>query len=95
MISMEIWQFIIIVVLVLLVTAVATFFITRKIFQNQLKKNPPINEAAIRAMMTQMGRTPSEKQVRAVMRSMDEANGTSMTSSNNKSKDKKDKKKNK
>ena len=29
----------------------------------------------IRAMMTQMGRTPSEKQVRAVMRSMNEAKG--------------------
>ena len=27
----------------------------------------------IRAMMTQMGRTPSEKQVRAVMRSMNDA----------------------
>ncbi len=72
MIQMEIWQFIIIVLLLILVSAVVTFFVTRKIFQNQLKKNPPINEAAIRAMMTQMGRTPSEKQVRAVMRSMED-----------------------
>ena len=86
MIQLEIWQFIIIILIVLLGTAVATFFITRKIFQNQMKKNPPINEAAIRAMMTQMGRTPSEKQVRAVMRSMDEANGTSTTSSDKKKK---------
>ena len=86
MIQLEIWQFIIIVLIVLVATAVATFFITRKIFQNQMKKNPPINEAAIRAMMTQMGRTPSEKQVRAVMRSMDEANGTSITSSDKKKK---------
>ncbi len=94
MIQMEIWQFIIIVLLLILVSAVVTFFVTRKIFQNQLKKNPPINEAAIRAMMTQMGRTPSEKQVRAVMRSMDEANGTSLATSSN-DKKKKDKKKNK
>ncbi len=87
-IELEIWQFIIIVVVAILVAAVATFFITRKIFQNQLKKNPPINEAAIRAMMTQMGRTPSEKQVRAVMRSMDEANGVSSTDTKKKNKKK-------
>ncbi len=73
MMTLEIWQFIIILLLVILVTAVATFFIFRKIFTNQLKKNPPINENMIRAMMTQMGRTPSEKQVRAVMKSMNDA----------------------
>ena len=67
------WQFLLIVLAIILVSAIATFFITRKIFQNQLKKNPPINENMIRAMMTQMGRTPSEKQVRAVMRSMNDA----------------------
>ena len=86
MIQLEIWQFIVIILIVLVGTAVATFFIARKLFQNQMKKNPPINEAAIRAMMTQMGRTPSEKQVRAVMRSMDEANGTSIYSQDKKKK---------
>ncbi|MDE5856707.1 MAG: YneF family protein, partial [Anaeroplasmataceae bacterium] len=65
---LEIWQFILIVLLELIVVAIATFFVVRKIFANQLKKNPPINEKMIRAMMTQMGRTPSEKQVRAVMK---------------------------
>lgn len=70
--TIEIWQFILILVIELLVVAVATFFIVRKIFTKQLKKNPPINEKMIRAMMTQMGRTPSEKQVRAVMKSMEE-----------------------
>lgn len=73
MITLKIWQFIIIVIGIILVAAVATFFITRKLFEKELKKNPPVNEAMIRAMMTQMGRTPSEKQVRAVMRSMNEA----------------------
>ena len=34
---------------------------------------PHNTEDMIRAMMTQMGRTPSEKQVRAVMRSMNDA----------------------
>ena len=70
--NIEIWHFVLILVLELLGVAIATFFITRKIFANQLKKNPPINEKMIRAMMTQMGRTPSEKQVRAVMKSMEE-----------------------
>ena len=51
---------------------IAGFFISRAVFKKQLKKNPPINEKMIRAMMTQMGRTPSEKQVRAVMKSMEE-----------------------
>ena len=71
--NIEVWQFILILVFELLVVAIATFFISRKVFSNQIKKNPPINEKMIRAMMTQMGRTPSEKQVRAVMKSMNDA----------------------
>ena len=71
--NIEIWQFILILVGELIAVAIATFFITRKIFANQLKKNPPMNEKMVRAMMTQMGRTPSEKQVRAVMKSMNDA----------------------
>lgn len=71
---LEIWQFILIVLLELIVVAIVTFILTRKLFAKQLKKNPPINEKMIRAMMTQMGRTPSEKQVRAVMKSMEDAN---------------------
>jgi len=72
-IPLEWWQFVVIIVIVILAVAIATFIITRKLFANQLKKNPPVSEAMIRAMMTQMGRTPSEKQVRAVMRSMEDA----------------------
>ena len=56
----------------LVVGLVAGFFIARFVMKRELKKNPPINEKMIRAMMTQMGRTPSEKQVRAVMKSMEE-----------------------
>ena len=37
-----------------------------------LEKNPPINEKMIRVMMQQMGRTPSEKQVRQIMASMNQ-----------------------
>lgn len=73
MMTIEIWQFIVVLLLVLVLTAVVTFIITRKLFAKELKKNPPVTEDMIRAMMTQMGRTPSEKQVRAVMRSMEDA----------------------
>lgn len=66
------WQLTLLIVLLLIVGLVAGFFISRAVFKKQLKKNPPVNENMIRAMFRQMGRTPSEKQVRAVMRSMDE-----------------------
>ena len=49
---------------------VAGFFISKKLFTNQLKKNPPINEKMIRAMFMQMGRKPSETQIKQVMNSM-------------------------
>ena len=49
---------------------VAGFFISRWFFKRELKKNPPINENMIRAMFMQMGRKPSEAQIRAVMNSM-------------------------
>lgn len=54
----------------LIIGAIAGFFISRKVFQNQLKKNPPISEKQIRTMLTMMGRKPSEKQVREIMRGM-------------------------
>lgn len=49
------------------------FYFTRKMFQKQLKENPPINEKMIRAMFLQMGRKPSEAQIKNVMRSMTNA----------------------
>ena len=73
MLQLAWWQLLLIILGTLLITAIATFIITKKLFERQLKKNPPVNEAMIRAMMTQMGRTPSEKQVRQIMRSMNDA----------------------
>lgn len=49
---------------------VAGFFLSRWLFKRELRKNPPINEKMIRAMYMQMGRKPSEAQVRAIMNSM-------------------------
>ncbi len=46
------------------------FFLSRWFFKRELAKNPPINENMIRAMFMQMGRKPSEAQIRAVMNQM-------------------------
>jgi len=48
------------------------FYFTRKTFIKQLKDNPPINEKMIRAMYMQMGRKPSESQIKQIMKSMDQ-----------------------
>ena len=58
------------VLLGVVIGGVAGFFLARKYFQNQIEKNPPINEKMIRAMFMQMGRKPSEAQIKAVMNSM-------------------------
>ncbi len=54
----------------LLAGLIIGFFLSLWFFKKQLQKNPPINEKMIRAMFMQMGRKPSESQVRAVMNSM-------------------------
>lgn len=71
--SIPVWGFILSLVGVLLVGGVAGFFISRSVFTKYLEKNPPINEKMIRVMMQQMGRTPSEKQVRQIMAQMNQA----------------------
>jgi len=53
-----------------LVGALISFYFTKKTFEKQLKENPPVSEKMIRAMFLQMGRKPSEAQIRQVMRSM-------------------------
>ncbi|SYV92107.1 transmembrane protein [Mesomycoplasma hyorhinis] len=42
-------------------------------FEKQIKNNPPINEKMIKAMYMQMGKKPSESQIKAVMRSVKNA----------------------
>ena len=53
-----------------IVGGIAGFFIARNYMQKYLKKNPPINEQMIKMMMSQMGRTPSQKQVNQMMKQM-------------------------
>ena len=47
------------------------FYFTKRWFEKQLKENPPINEKMIRAMYMQMGRKPSEAQIKQIMKSME------------------------
>ena len=68
--EVEIWQLVLYMLAALVAGGIAGFFITKKIFTKQLKENPPINEKMIRAMFKSMGRSPSEKQVREVMRNV-------------------------
>lgn len=53
-----------------LIGGVAAFFLTKHMFEKQIKENPPIDEKMIRAMYMQMGRKPSEAQIRQIMKSM-------------------------
>ena len=70
--DISIWGQIGFVALGLVVGAIAGFFISRAVFKKQLKKNPPINEKMIRALYQQMGRKPSEAQLRAAMKAMNQ-----------------------
>ena len=59
---------IILIVLGILGGVVGGFFIAQKMMKKHLQENPPINEEVIIAMMSQMGRKPSQKQVNQVMK---------------------------
>ena len=69
---MEFWSSLISLIVGLLIGGALGFYFTRRAFEKQLKENPPINEKMIRAMFMQMGRKPSEAQIRAIMKSMEQ-----------------------
>jgi len=71
--NIPIWLFIVLIIVAILAGAVTGFFLAKNYFKKYLEKNPPINEQMVRAMMSQMGRKPSEKQVRQVMASIKQA----------------------
>jgi uncharacterized protein YneF (UPF0154 family) len=58
------------ILLWLLIGGIIGFFGSRYFFKQQLQKNPPINEKMIRAMYMEMGRKPSETQIRKIMNSV-------------------------
>jgi len=74
MVEVQVWVLIVVPILLLIGGAIAGFFIARWYFKKQLKENPPINEKMIRAMFRSMGRTPSEKQIREIMRNVNSQN---------------------
>lgn len=55
----------------LIIGAVIGFFVARKVMEKYLKKNPPINEDMIKALMMQMGRKPNQKQINQMMKTME------------------------
>ena len=66
-------QDILLVVIGLIIGAVIGFLLARKYMEKYLKKNPPINEQMIKIMMSQMGRTPTQKQINQMMKAMNNA----------------------
>ncbi len=53
-----------------LVGGVIGFFVSRKYMIKYFQDNPPINEDMIRALMAQMGRPASQKQINQMMSAM-------------------------
>lgn len=62
---------ILLVVVGLLIGIVIGFFVARTLMKKYLKKNPPINEDMIKALMMQMGRKPNQKQINQMMKAME------------------------
>jgi hypothetical protein len=62
---------ILILVVGLLIGLAIGFFGARYFMQKYLKKNPPINEDMIKALMMQMGRKPNQKQINQMMKAME------------------------
>ena len=67
---MDFWMSLASLVVGLIIGGGLGFYFTRRQFEKQLKDNPPVSEKMIRAMFLQMGRKPSETQIRQIMKSM-------------------------
>lgn len=67
---MEFWQTAMYFLGGLIVGGALGFFLTKRYMEKQLKEHPPVSEKMIRAMFMQMGRKPSEAQIRSIMKSM-------------------------
>ena len=66
----EFWASILWLVIGLIMGGALGFYFTRRYMEKQIKEYPPINEKMVRAMFMQMGRKPSEAQIRQIMKSM-------------------------
>lgn len=70
----EWWAALLWCILALIVGGVIGFFGARYFFKKELQKNPPINEKMIRVMYQQMGRKPSEAQIKSIMNNINKQN---------------------
>ena len=68
--SFDLWMSIGCTLIGLVIGGFLGFYFTRKKFEKELKENPPTNEKMIRAMFLQMGRKPSEAQIKQIMKSV-------------------------
>lgn len=68
--QMALWLAITLIIVALIAGAAIGFYAARQYMMKYLKENPPINEQMLRMMMAQMGRKPSEKQVKQMMNQM-------------------------
>ena len=68
--QIDVWVFVLSLIGVLIVGGVVGFFLARYLIKKNLEKNPPVTEKQVRAMYEQGGRKLSEKQVRAIMHSI-------------------------
>ena len=55
-----------------IIGALVGFFFARWMFKRELQKNPPISEKMIRAMFMEMGRKPSETQIKRIRTSVND-----------------------
>lgn len=69
----DFWSSLISLIVGLVIGGGLGFYFTRQYITKQIKANPPINEKMIRAMFLQMGRKPSESQIRQIMKSMQQS----------------------
>ncbi|WP_297237281.1 YneF family protein [uncultured Faecalicoccus sp.] len=67
------WSSIIFTLVGVVIGLILGFYFTKRKFEKELKENPPINEKMIRAMFLQMGRKPSEAQIRQIMKSVNQS----------------------
>lgn len=67
---MPTYGWILIIILALILGAVLGFFLARRYMMDYFKKNPPIDERMITAMMAQMGQKPSKRKVQQIMQTM-------------------------
>ena len=71
--TMTLGHEILLIVIGLVIGAILGFIISRLVMKKYLQKNPPINEQMIKIMMSQMGRTPNQKQINQMMKAMNNA----------------------